>query len=851
MVALCCVVGWGCRSGPGGSPTTPSYPEFSEATGAPGETVGARKIASQEELPGGPAASGRVGDYLLYNDLIEVVIGAIPHTYGFGRSGGNILDATLRGRDNDQIAQVFTYLDDTFPRQLVYDHLYITENGASRPVGEIVVTGRDSENPNILGVTRYTIHAGQPWVRLVTEIINTGKSRIQDYELGDSIQWGMVQHFVPGYGTDVAGRVTHSSWVAGIGEGVSYGLSTRLPALAGPHGSDWSDMKSGTVDLSPGGKVSYERYFHVGRGDTESIAAAALAARGDLVTRLTGRTVEMESGTPVEGTRIEARFARNDRPAGIALSDAQGVFSLTLPPAVYRLSAWHRARGVVLDGLTVDLTRGPLKPVTIELTPPSTLLFRVEAGGEGVIPCRLTFEGLDGTPDPDFGHPSNAPGSMNVYYSATGKGRILLPPGRYRVTVSHGPEYSVRQEVLTLPAGQEQLLAVMLEREVDTSGYLAADFNQLSRYSTNAWVEPEALLVADLAEGVELVAVTDIGHVTDLQPLVEARGWTHRLHLFPGQQLVSDTFGSINAFPVPPPAGGEWNVLDARGMTPAEVMGAFQGSPVSPILQVNQPREGQEGYFNLLRLDAQTGEPESPDFSFAFDAIEVFSGKRMKNASRVLRDWFLLLNRGYVYTALGNSVSRRITTQERGYPRNYVGLDTDDPAEVTAGDLVEALRYRREIVVTNGPFIRLRANGVGRIGSMVPARPDGPAGEPRVVLEIAVDAPAWVDVDEVEVVANGTVLRRLQVPASDRHPRFQDVVEDSPKQDTWYVVIVRGYDSLEPVVTRYKGTTITPFAFTNPIWVDVDGDGRFTPKYPVEAPAADYQGSPPQYLRLP
>ncbi len=841
---------WGCLEGAAGSGTLPTFPEFEEATGTPGETVGAVKVTDPARLPGGPAATARAGDYLLYNDMLEVVIADIPHAYGFAETGGNILDAALRGQGNDQLAQLFTYLDDTFPRQLVYDRIYVTQNGSVHPVAEIVVTGHDSANPRLLGVTRYLVEAGRPWVRLVTEITNTGTSVVKDYELGDSIQWGMTEHYVPGYGTGVSGRATHSPWVAGIGEGVSYGLSTRLRTLAGPHGSNWSDMKTGTVDLSPGGRVSYERTFHVGTGDTESIAAPAMEARGDVAARVTGRALEMGSGAPVAGTRIEARSALNDRPAGIAITDTQGRFTLTLPPSEYLLSASHRARGVAVAHVPVDLTRGTPAPVTIELTPPSTLMFRVEEAGKGPIPCKLTFRGVDGTPDPDFGHPSHAPGSMNVYYSATGQGSLELPPGRYQVTVSRGIEYGIRTEVLTLPAGEEQVLAVTLVREVDTSGYLAADFNQLSRHSSNAWVEPDALILANLAEGVEIIAITDIEHVTDLEPLVVSMGFDDRIKVFPGQQMVSPVFGSINVFPMVADPSGVRAVFDAHGKMPRDIFDALsQGNPDS-VFQINQPREGDEGYFNLLRLDPQTGEPEDPAFSFGFHAIEVFSGKRMKNASVVLRDWFLLLNRGYAFTATGNSNSRRITTQERGYPRNYIGVDAEDLSGVTAEALATAVRDSRNVVVTNGPFIRLVANDVGRIGSMVPALPDEQDG-PKVSLALSVDAPGWIDIDEIEIVANGEVIRRLQVPPSDKRPRFQDVIEEHPESDTWYVVIVRGYDSLEPVVTRYKGTTITPFAFTNPIWVDVDGDGAFTPRYPARPPAPDYRGRPIEYIGLP
>ena len=49
-----------------------------------------------------------------------------------------------------------------------------------------------------------------------------------------------------------------------------------------------------------------------------------------------------------------------------------------------------------------------------------------------------------------------------------------------------------------------------------------------------------------------------------------------------------------------------------------------------------------------------------------------------------------------------------------------------------------------------------------------------------------------------------------------------------PKVDTWYVVVVRGNRSLDPVVPKLGDRDVFPLAFSNPIWVDVDGDGKFT-----------------------
>lgn len=56
-----------------------------------------------------------------------------------------------------------------------------------------------------------------------------------------------------------------------------------------------------------------------------------------------------------------------------------------------------------------------------------------------------------------------------------------------------------------------------------------------------------------------------------------------------------------------------------------------------------------------------------------------------------------------------------------------------------------------------------------------------------------------------------------------------------PRRDAWYAVIVKGVEgSLEPILRPFRtfeGETyrVIPFAVTNPVWVDRDGNGIFDP----------------------
>ena len=95
----------------------------------------------------------------------------------------------------------------------------------------------------------------------------------------------------------------------------------------------------------------------------------------------------------------------------------------------------------------------------------------------------------------------------------------------------------------------------------------------------------------------------------------------------------------------------------------------------------------------------------------------------------------------------------------------------------------------------------------------------------QVTFSVQVQAPTWMDVDEARLLENGEVVQTLTPdPAGDGVIRVDTVVTVEPSADAWYAVEVSGSGSLAPVA--FDGT---PYAVTNAIEVDVDGDGIWTP----------------------
>jgi hypothetical protein len=220
-----------------------------------------------------------------------------------------------------------------------------------------------------------------------------------------------------------------------------------------------------------------------------------------------------------------------------------------------------------------------------------------------------------------------------------------------------------------------------------------------------------------------------------------------------------------------------------------------------------------------------------------------------------LDDWFTLLNLGFKFTILGNSDTHGWTGVESGCPRNFVMADTDDPAFLDDQAVADAVKEHR-VVASYGPFVQMWVDGAP-IGSEI-------VTDREVTIDIDVQAPTWMGVDRVELYENGTLIREWEVEDVRVVERFQASHTVTPEADSWYVAVVASDDDMAPVFTPVEIPYIDlqvvvvdalsgvqavsnliepaapiprvfpalPYAVTNPIWVDRDGDGFDAPGVP-------------------
>jgi hypothetical protein len=344
---------------------------------APAPFARARQIASTErrltatgyegDTIAGPLARGTIGDYLLENDEIKVVIQKPGRVmFGIGPYGGTIIDADRRrscGDERDSFEELAPLIN--IENTANYTNVTVLNDGTNNQPAVIRATGPDDLldyiNPSsvVTGMglpfpataddqdlpidvqTDYTLEAGKPYVRIDTTITNNdpGPNDLSIF-FGDIINGsGQVELFTPSYAfgepliTDVcpnstfqpcaAGTCDICDFVAWSGYGLAAGVSYGY-IHATNHSSNFNTVgvtvallghriglvlvgaeTPGTKYSIPpnGGSITVTRYFAVGDGSVGDIASIRNDIRALSTTGTLTGTVTVD-GAPVEDADV-------------------------------------------------------------------------------------------------------------------------------------------------------------------------------------------------------------------------------------------------------------------------------------------------------------------------------------------------------------------------------------------------------------------------------------------------------------------------------------------------------------------------------------------------------------------
>jgi hypothetical protein len=449
------------------------------------------------------------------------------------------------------------------------------------------------------------------------------------------------------------------------------------------------------------------------------------------------------------------------------------------------------------------------------------------------IPGKLTITGVKGTLSPrlsrgDVGvEDDTSLSAYNRVFSLGGVGVVPVPVGIYDVTFSRGLEWTTETKRVALtPIGVE--LHARLKHVVDTPHWISADFHVHAASSPDSRVPMRDRVYEFAADGVDMIVSTDHNVVANYQPIIQELHAEKLLASATGDEVTTGTWGHFGAFPLPTAMETEGHgAIQVRG-TPVDMFRRIRETAPDAVIDVHHPRlEKGTGYFILGKFDDQNDRAARKGFSFDFDAVEVLNGYQdtnRKSIDRVMTDWFALLDHGHLVTATGNSDTHHLTYNLGGYPRNYVAVEHDDPASLTAAEVARAIKAHHSFFTT-GPIVDFTVGKTG-IGDLAPA-----AGG-KAIADITVRAAPWVSVSRVMLYVAGKEVKRWEVPASDRVERFHDTYTVAVPNDTYAVVRVEGDRSLSPVVGGGTGVSVTPFALTNPIFLDANANSKYDPVLP-------------------
>lgn len=266
-----------------------------------GPRARAQRISASSELIGGPKALGQIGDYLLENDQIRLVIDDADAGRANSPFGGKLIDADLQrvgagggggGGGNDQLAEllpafVFEIISPT--------SVTVTKDGSDGGAAEIRVRGKGGDllqmvallntalffSPSLRLEQVYRLQPGKRYVEMETTITNAGATAhpfpyldptelrdlglevpgIEDLELstpmGQLLLLGGEQELfapgAPGFGVRFAIEESYAQakgfpafpglvvdYVATRGKGVSYGFT--IPEAPSNYAAAYADL---------------------------------------------------------------------------------------------------------------------------------------------------------------------------------------------------------------------------------------------------------------------------------------------------------------------------------------------------------------------------------------------------------------------------------------------------------------------------------------------------------------------------------------------------------------------------------------------------------------------------------
>jgi hypothetical protein len=784
-------------------------------------------------LPGGKEADGIAGDFVLRNAYVHALIsGSQPlrranmRTENLFVTQGCLYDLDFRGADNDQITAFRPGQaggEVSFVRGLTLD-------GGAAAVESVCTAAKCA------GVYRrheYRLHADWRHILVTSTYRNESSAPVQ---LSPNPAW--------------RGFEDSREWSV---DGIRVADSTDpfdKRAYAWSYIPGYAPDKA-TVMLHPG----QDRSFQIAL----IVAPSPLAAYGSMralfgsMGRVTGRVLDT-AGEPAVHATVYAEFDGVTLPG---YPDNQGHFDFPMPAGTYRLTVEDLGRPRLER--TLSLATGAVVRENFVLPVASGIRVSVKDETGAPSPAKVQFLGIGGTETPHLGTPYRAHGSDHQFFTHDGTVLQQLPPGRYQVRISRGPEFEIKTHNAEVTAAKIARLEITLRRVVDTRGWISTDFHSHSTPSGDNYCNTRDRLINLAAEHIEFAPATEHNRFYDWQPYIEMLGLRGLLKTAVGIEFTSNG-AHLNGFPFQADPliqdrgapvydpdlrisalrlrGWVTPSLYANGSRHDTYQNSRAGVPLRPQperwVQWNHPNTDtllltdefggvQDGSRSGLEKLFDGAELAGPHILSLKPYVEDTSRDKKRTLPNRTFRWLQLLNQGRRLWCVAVSDAHRVFGSGVGGWRTYVPSSTDDPQAISVSEIVRNAKAG-QMILTNGPFLEVLAH----------RRPVGSTVQGSVVkLDIKVQAPSWMTINRVQVLVSGRQPEDLNY-TREKHPqvfrqgtlRFGETVSVRLRRDEHLIVVAAGEGSdLSVLWGRSSQAQMVPVAFTNPIFVDVDGNG--------------------------
>ncbi len=511
------------------------------------------------------------------------------------------------------------------------------------------------------------------------------------------------------------------------------------------------------------------------------------------------------------------------------------VEEVLLPPGIYRFQANFFPASV--EELAEVQPTGE-NTIRIKNPPLGVVKVRIRDSQGKHVPGKVAFLGLAPTKTPYF-RPDNPietgrswESFKNSCYPGEDGLEVFLPAGTYLAYSSCGPEFTLDQKIIEVLKGERLDLVFIIDKVIPTPGLISLDSHMHTRHSDGT-VSCEERIKSVIAEGVEVAIATDHNLIIDYSRPLQKLKLDGYLAVISGNEITTPDVLHFNAFPLQfRPEEKQNGAIDPAADEAAPLFQAVRQKDPDALLQVNHPRAGDLGYFNNSALDLEEAARALPGFSLDFDLLEVMNGPYYYASNNTaIEDWFHLLRRGYYFPLVGSSDAHTIDRSEPGYSRTYVYYSGEKANRLNRSAFFEALRKGKSFA-TNGPLVELQVNKKAGPGDLVEAK-TGVVG-----IKISVRSAPWVDVTEARLIINGE--RKIIFPIRAKESdilKFEQEISLTFKEDTFLCLEVIGQKTLFPVLQQSSRSGLLedgtiPYALTNPVFIDVNGNGKFDAPLP-------------------